>query len=230
MANFHLARDGQQIGVFEEQEISAGLQTGRFTSDDLLWTEGMTEWQPVASVIDAAPLAAVAVQAAPSMNPYAAPKSSLANRPVAADYELAGLGQRFFAAFLDALIPVCLVAIPAFIFESLGKSGTHANAEALFILLPILAIMTINLIFLTTRGQTVGKRIIGIRIVTYPDAEPAGFVKAVLLRAFVNGVITAIPFVGAIYSLADILSIFRADRRCFHDQLAGTQVIKGQPS
>lgn len=64
---------------------------------------------------------------------------------------------------------------------------------------------------------------------TYPDAQHAGFVKAVLLRAFVNGLIGAIPFVGFIYGIVDILSIFRSDRRCYHDQLAGTQVIQGQP-
>jgi uncharacterized RDD family membrane protein YckC len=80
-----------------------------------------------------------------------------------------------------------------------------------------------------TRGQTIGKRIIGIRIVTFPDGRNPGGVKAILLRAIVNGLIAAIPLVGNVYSLVDICFIFRDDRRCIHDLIAGTQVIKGQP-
>lgn len=41
----------------------------------------------------------------------------------------------------------------------------------------------------------------------------------------VPAVISAIPLAGAAFGLVDILFIFRADRRCIHDLIAGTHVV-----
>ena len=79
---------------------------------------------------------------------------------------------------------------------------------------------------LSTQGQTIGKQLMKIRIVRFEDNGTAGFVKAVLLRGFVNGLIGAIPLLGFIYSLVDICFIFREDRRCIHDMIGGTHVIQ----
>ena len=57
------------------------------------------------------------------------------------------------------------------------------------------------------------------------DANP-GFVKVILLRIFVNGLIGMVPIVGFFYSLVDIVFIFREDQRCLHDLIAGTKVVK----
>ncbi|MEA2700447.1 MAG: hypothetical protein QOI66_4718, partial [Myxococcales bacterium] len=46
-----------------------------------------------------------------------------------------------------------------------------------------------------------------------------------LLRGVVNGIISAIPYLGGLYALVDALFIFRDDRRCIHDLIAGTRVI-----
>ena len=43
---------------------------------------------------------------------------------------------------------------------------------------------------------------------------------------FVNGIIGAIPLLGSIYSLADILAIFSQSRQCLHDKLADTKVVQ----
>jgi uncharacterized RDD family membrane protein YckC len=83
-----------------------------------------------------------------------------------------------------------------------------------------------NIVLLTTRGQTLGKKWLGIRIVTFPDGQNPGFVKAFLLRSFVNGIIAqVVPF----YGIIDPCFIFREDNRCVHDLLADTTVIEGQP-
>jgi len=45
----------------------------------------------------------------------------------------------------------------------------------------------------------------------------------VLLRSWVNGLIgLVVPF----YGLVDILFIFGSERRCLHDLIAGTVVVK----
>lgn len=49
-----------------------------------------------------------------------------------------------------------------------------------------------------------------------------GFVTNVLMRSVLNRILSFIPF----YALVDILFIFREDRRCLHDRIAGTQVVQ----
>ena len=79
---------------------------------------------------------------------------------------------------------------------------------------------------LIKRGQTLGKRMLDIRIVRFSDEGNPGFVSAVLLRAVVPGLIGALPYLGMVFTLVDICFIFRADRRCLHDHIAGTKVVK----
>jgi uncharacterized RDD family membrane protein YckC len=87
-------------------------------------------------------------------------------------------------------------------------------------------LLVIQVYLLVTRGQTIGKKLLGIKIVAYDTEAHPGFVKIILLRGFVNGVISAIPVVGGLYALVDACFIFREDRRCLHDHLAGTKVVK----
>ena len=58
------------------------------------------------------------------------------------------------------------------------------------------------------------------------DGRPVGFVEAVLLRSWMFGLLGWVPRAGSFLGLADILFIFRRDRRCLHDLLAGTKVIE----
>lgn len=44
---YHVARDGQQLGRISEAELKAGLHDGRFLPTDLGWREGMGEWTPL---------------------------------------------------------------------------------------------------------------------------------------------------------------------------------------
>ena len=43
----HVARNSAQLGVFTAEEITAGLQSGRFHAADLAWREGKPAWTPV---------------------------------------------------------------------------------------------------------------------------------------------------------------------------------------
>jgi len=84
----------------------------------------------------------------------------------------------------------------------------------------------VNVIMLTLRGQSIGKWLTGIRIVMFQSGAPAGFVRAVLLRSFVISVLGSISYVGPGIQLFDILCIFRQDRRCLHDLIADTMVVR----
>ena len=131
--------------------------------------------------------------------------------------------QRLLAAFVDAC-PLVLV------FSVVTYAQRHRSLG-----LTILAIVLfVGLSFaqfwlLTTRGQTLGKIALGLRIVRTKDGRNGGFVTNVLLRVGAGALIGMIPYLGALYTVTDLLFIFRDDRRCLHDLIAGTRVVKGAP-
>ncbi|WP_395747774.1 RDD family protein [Prosthecobacter sp.] len=236
MSTIHIARNGQQLGVFAEDAIQSGLSSGQFMPDDLFWTEGMGEWQPLSSRFAVSTAVSTSPYNAGVFNPYAAPSANVQTPVLAGNVQLADLGKRLGAALLDGLLGAILVGVPyGFFIFAMSDNGRQPelNPTAMIaggcMLLGFLALLVINIVMLATRGQTPGKRVLGIRIATYPGAEKPGFVKAFLLRALVNGLIGAVPCLGPIYSLVDICFIFQTDRRCIHDLIAGTHVIEGNP-
>jgi uncharacterized RDD family membrane protein YckC len=58
------------------------------------------------------------------------------------------------------------------------------------------------------------------------DGAPVNFVSGVLLRNWLMMLLQQMPVVNLILPLLDALFIFREDRRCIHDLIAGTKVIQ----
>ena len=82
-----------------------------------------------------------------------------------------------------------------------------------------------NVYLMTTAGQTIGKRIVTIRVVDAATGQVPAFARQLGLRYGVPWFLSLIPVVGAALGLIDVLMIFRSDRRCLHDHLAGTIVV-----
>lgn len=139
--------------------------------------------------------------------------------------ELAERLDRLWAALIDRGIVIAVFAAGAGLMAAKDGVGGFGAAIA-FVLVALGALFLAQVWMLTARGQTIGKRIIGLRIVKVSDMTNGGFVTNVLLRGLVNMAITAVPVAGSIYFLADPAFIFRDDRRCVHDHIAGTCVIK----
>ena len=89
-----------------------------------------------------------------------------------------------------------------------------------------LVLILIQGVFLCSKGQTLGKKMMGIRIVNSDDLGNPGFGRVFLLRYCANTLLTMIPWIGWIYWFIDLLFIFRGDRRCVHDLMAMTRVIR----
>jgi uncharacterized RDD family membrane protein YckC len=98
-----------------------------------------------------------------------------------------------------------------------------------------LALLVVQVWMLSTRGQSIGKRITGIRIVRFEDGGPPGIVHAWVLRELLITVIgiasSLVPFLGPFmlrpaFHLVDWCLIFRDDQRCLHDLIAKTIVIR----
>ena len=74
-------------------------------------------------------------------------------------------------------------------------------------------------------GQTLGKRALKIKIVSTNGDKPS-LMKLFGLRYAPISIIAILPILGTILPLIDALFIFRKDRRCIHDFIAGTKVVK----
>lgn len=142
---------------------------------------------------------------------------------------VADLGKRFLAALADGLVGlICIVPGLGLIIAANPDAPQPDEGfmigGVLGILVGGLVILVCNIYLLATRSQSIGKWLTKIQIIDIETDEPAGFVKAWVLRSFVNGLIGAIPYIGSCYGLIDILMIFGEERRCVHDQIAGTYV------
>ena len=163
-------------------------------------------------------------------NPYTPPGARIAG--AASPYgeaRLAERGTRFVAALIDnilyglPILPgiILISAAPEGSSEAVGFAGMVFLGGAVI----TLAISIYQWVLLSTEGQTLGKRWMGIRIVKI-DGQPVRFASVVLVRLWVVGLIQAIPLVGPLFGLIDALFIFSSDRRCVHDLMAGTKVIE----
>ena len=147
--------------------------------------------------------------------------------------ELAGRGRRFGAYIIDSIIAgIVLVAVAYFNPGPLGvtmldimRDPTTQQISTAGSIWFLIIFMAINSYLLVTKGQTLGKRMLGIRIVDAASNGAATAVKLLGLRYVLVMLVMAIPIIGQLLGLADALFIFRSDRRCVHDLLAGTKVV-----
>jgi uncharacterized RDD family membrane protein YckC len=165
------------------------------------------------------------------------PQAILADAPPA-QLELASRWARLGAKCLDGLAVgavVMVFGIGAAVFLPL-LSGRHrsdtaalafAVAGGLGLFLALLALVVWNCVWLKRYGQTVGKRALGIRIVR-TSGEPATLGRIFLLRFLPVTLLGAVPILGNVLTLVDILLIFRDSQKCLHDQFADTIVVKAE--
>jgi len=215
--------DGKEYGPASTEQIRAWLAGGRANLETRARRSGDDTWRPLGNFPEFG-------GSAPGAEPPL----------VVAEAELGSRWVRLGASIMDQVIlVVCLIpSIPIFgvdfVLDILnnpeGPIDPIEPARVFLGLATILALggayLIVQIWWLTTRGQTIAKRMLGLRIVRVADGGNPGFVSAFLLRRLVPSMIGGIPVVGIIFTLTDILFIFRADRRCVHDLMAGTRVVR----
>lgn len=179
----------------------------------------------------------------PSNNNYAPPKSVVADvAPDSTDVEKATRGSRLGAAIIDGLVlgmpfvPSYFLVFRGLAHQTLAQHG-HPSIATLGIalagtgmwfytgLLAELAVVAIMTVLVRRNGQTIGKKLLGIRDVRN-DGSRATLGRIFWLRYFVNSLLTVIPLVGSLYALVDVLMIFGEAKRCCHDYIADTIVVR----
>ena len=189
---------------------------------------GATKGRPRKDPMAEPPESAFAAPTVAPQNPYASPKATVVHEGGSGGAELAARSQRLSAAIMDYLIffvPLAVALIPMFMAS--GRLATGVIAGLLAGGLAFLAIVIRNCLLLARNGQTIGKKAVGIRVVR-TDGSDAGFVRLFFLRGGLSWLLAAIPGIGNLYALIDVLFIFREDRRCLHDLIADTKVVEAE--
>ena len=132
---------------------------------------------------------------------------------------LVNRGSRLAAKIIDAPFSAW-VFLAAMSLRPFSWSG---EIVLIMIMVGVVA-LPIQATLLSSYGQTIGKRALGIRIVRSDTGLNGGFFTNVFLRAFVNGLLAFIPP----YVILDVLFILTRNRRCVHDYIAGTKVVRVQ--
>lgn len=159
-------------------------------------------------------------------NPYQTPDSELgANEEKS---ELASRWSRLGAVLIDSIIGM-LIAVPFWLYTGVWETIQSGEQPGMmFILMAsvygFIGTVLVHGYFLHLNGQTIGKKMVGIRIANMEGEHP-GLNRIVFRRLLPVSAVAIIPVLGNILMLIDALFIFSEKKRCVHDFIAGTQVL-----
>ncbi len=133
------------------------------------------------------------------VNPYQPPSAKLIDESATYDVELADRGQRFGAAILDAIIGLA-IGIPLMLVLGTWDYVKRGQPPPLSLtiaslVLGFLGFVLLHGYYLKIGGQTIGKKILGIRIANLDDSVPP-LGKVLGLRYLPVQASTLIPVVG----------------------------------
>ncbi|MBD1230031.1 RDD family protein [Acinetobacter seifertii] len=247
----YLARNNQQAGPYTLEQLNQMLASQQVFSD-LAWHEGMTEWKALGELTQGKLVYQPTGYSAFSANTNTTHNETIQHiRVETKAHELASISSRALAKIIDLLLWLPIAAIPSFFFNEAQykqlfelqkqmQSAEVASTKAaelqqqLFTLIPIEAwhtmlvyvviMLAIQAFLLTKFGQSIGKKIVGIKIV---DAETNGKVnltRVFLLRSIVF-IILNLLFM-PISTIIDYAFALGQKRQALHDKIARTKVIK----
>lgn len=175
-----------------------------------------------AAIIDAK--LAERLSAAANSAPASAPVSQPQQRVLPDN--LASRGERFAAAIIDVVVNIIAI-IPFVMFIGLDALKNPTMTTVLYNLgYSFLVLFVVHGYLLINYSQTVGKHFLNIQINNL-DGSRAKFSNIVLARILPMWLVNLVPLLGpVIVGLIDPLMIFNRERRCLHDLVAGTQVLR----
>ena len=140
---------------------------------------------------------------------------------------------RLGAVLVDGLVGFAplgaiLLMLPMLMLR--GGTSTLLILLALAALVAVAVLIT-QIVLVARHGQTIGKKVLGIRMITSDGDIPSvwrvfflRWLPFVVVAAVVEYVVK-VRGLGNIVHVVDALLIFQPNRRCLHDLLAGTHVI-----
>ncbi len=167
-------------------------------------------------------------------SPYRPPAAAL-DDPALPPHELADRGSRLAAKILDGVFAAVLAfacacaaffIVPVFGLEDPDEqTNTAIGLMFVAIIGSSLVILTWNAVWISKYGQTIGKRVLRIKIVR-TNGSRVSLLRVIFLRWLPFAAIGFIPIIGFLVNLLDPLMIFSASQRCLHDLIADTDVVR----
>lgn len=153
-------------------------------------------------------------------NPYATPVADSTAEAPATESVTAPRSRRLVGFVLDS-IGYVMVTVPAMV---LVAPGDDPDSVLFWIVGPTVLLACIQAILVSISGQSIAKKLLGMRIVRM-DGSAVDFYRGVLLRSWLFGLVSWIGQIGGTIALIDAASIVRGESRCLHDMLADTKVV-----
>ena len=138
------------------------------------------------------------------------------------------IGSRFVAKFIDGIITV-LIFLACFGVAVLTEDRLDPISYLFGAVGLIIAALGYEYPFVAKFGQTAGKRIMNMRIVTMADGAVPGWGKAAT-RTLVPAIANVCTGIGGLLFYISPLFDRSPWKRGWHDQIAGTVVIARRPS
>ncbi|MFM2600205.1 RDD family protein [Vibrio fortis] len=141
---------------------------------------------------------------------------------------IASRWSRFGAFTIDAFVYAIFI-IPVFLYSNLYDKflldeSIDLTEKVALIVYGWVVFFLCQGYLLHKKGQTIGKNLMDIAIVDM-EGNQIGLLNIVGKRIIPMVVVGYIPFIGRLILTLDYLFVFRKDKRCLHDLIAGTQVI-----
>ena len=135
---------------------------------------------------------------------------------------------RLLATIVDAVVGL-VVGIPLSLYTGLYDAIFNGQplSGKVYLEIPLAEwvwFFLVNWYWLKKYGQTVGKRLLGIRISDFQTEAVPPFWR-LLVRITVVPMAALFGTVGNAFALVDVLFIFGKNRRCIHDLIASTRVV-----
>lgn len=162
----------------------------------------------------------------PSAPPISEPYGSA--RPTGTTADLGGRWARFFAAIVDAIVTNVItfaVSAPIFGAGAMWSTGTDDLGSRLASNGVSVVVAVVYYTYLHGKwGQTLGKRLLGLRVVRSQDGGPISYGTAAWRVAFEYLLAVLTCGIGALIDVLWIL--FDPNRQALHDKVAKTYVVK----
>lgn len=163
---------------------------------------------------------------------YSAPEADLSNPDAVNVDNTPSRWLRLGGALIDGAL-MLLITVPIMflggLWEAAATNSSGLGFTLVMMVISIVAFLAIHGYTLINDGQTIGKKILGMKIVSIETGKIPPVLNLIGLRYLVFYVIGSIPLViFSIIPLLGTLFIFQKNKRCLHDILAGTHVIKAE--
>lgn len=159
-------------------------------------------------------------------NVYAPPVADLETPQ---EINLASRWARLGGSLVDGIIAMIVLG-PVMYFTGFWERAMSGDVPIsdtiIYGLLGLVVYLVLNGYLLSKRGQTIGKLVVGTRIISIETNEILPLWKVFVVRYLPLAVSANLPIIGPLVVGIDSLFIFRKDKRCIHDFIAGTKVIK----